>query len=276
MSGAIVGIDHAVVVVEDLDQTAATWRRLGFHLTERGVHSDFVGTHNHCIMLDGDYVELIAIRKETPANLQWRKLLLSREGPGAIAFATVDADLARGEIAGRGFEPAEPMDFVRPVDLPEGRFDAAFRVVRTPLDTVPGMSVFVCHHKTREYVWRPEWQAHANGALGLAHVTAVANDAEALATRLGRFVGAEPIAIPGGFRVPTGRQPILVLRPDRLPGPLADAKPPCLAGIAFRVATLERMRAIVSREGIPHLVRDGKLIVPPASASGTLLEFVAA
>lgn len=274
MSGALVGIDHAVVIVHDLDAAAASWRRLGFTLTARGLHSDFVGTHNHCIMLDGDYVELLAIRKETPANAHWRKLLLSHEGPGAIAFATVDADLARGEIAGRGFAPAEPMDFSRPVDLSEGRREAAFRVMRTPLDTVPGIGVFVCHHKTRELVWRPEWQRHDNGAMGIAHLTAVATDPGETAERLGRFIGVDPVAVPGGFKVTTGRQPILVLSPAHLPGPHADAKPPCLAGIAFRVARLDAIKALVAREGIPHLLRGDRLIIPPAPASGTLLEFV--
>lgn len=276
MSGALIGIDHAVVVVNDLDAAAAIWRRLGFTLTPRGVHSDFVGTANHCIMLTDDYVELLAIRKSTPANAHWRKLLLAQEGLGALAFATYDADLAQGEIAGRGFDPAEPMEFARPVDLPGGPSEAAFRVVRMPLDTVPGLGVFVCHHKTREAVWRAEWQRHANGATGIVHVTAVATDPAALAERLGRFVGGEPIADGAGFRVETGRQPILVLPPALLPGPPPEARPPCLAGVAFRVARLDDILATVKREGIPHLMRGGRVIVPPAAATGALLEFIPA
>jgi catechol 2,3-dioxygenase-like lactoylglutathione lyase family enzyme len=274
MSGALIGIDHAVVAVKDLDAAAGVWRRLGFTLAPKGVHSDFMGTANHCIMLGDDYVELIGVLKSTPANAHWRKLLQSHEGPAALAFATVDADLARGEIAGRGFEPAEPIEFSRPVDLPEGRREAAFRVVRTPLDTVPGMSVFVCHHKTRDAVWRPEWQRHANGALGIHRVVAVADDPKALAERLARFVGAEALNDGVGFAVDTGRQPIRVVAPKDLPGPATGARAPYLAGIAFRTGDIGAVLALLKREGIPHLAGAKSVIVPPAAATGAILEFV--
>ncbi|MDU0961376.1 MAG: VOC family protein, partial [Bradyrhizobium sp.] len=35
----VIGIDHAVVVVKDLDAAAETWKRLGFTLSPRGTHS---------------------------------------------------------------------------------------------------------------------------------------------------------------------------------------------------------------------------------------------
>jgi len=274
MSGALIGIDHAAVVVKNLDAAAGIWRRLGFTLAPKGVHSDFMGTANHCIMLGDDYVELIGVLKSTPANAHWRKLLQSHEGPAALAFATVDADLARGELTGRGFEPAEPIEFSRPVDLPEGRRDAAFRVVRTPLDTVPGMSVFVCHHQTRDVVWRPEWQRHANGARGLHCVIVAADEPAAQAERLARFVGSEALRAGAGYRVDTGRQPILVLAPKDLPGPAVEARPPYLAGFAFWTGDVGAVVALLKREGIPHLTNGKTVVVPPAAATGALLEFV--
>src|SRR5215211_4643411 len=40
----IVGLDHIVVLVRDLDGAAETWRRLGFTLAPRGTHSAHMGT----------------------------------------------------------------------------------------------------------------------------------------------------------------------------------------------------------------------------------------
>ncbi len=59
------GIDHVVLVVRDLDRARATYERLGFTLTPRGYHT--LGSQNHCIMFDRDYVELLAVPKPHPA-----------------------------------------------------------------------------------------------------------------------------------------------------------------------------------------------------------------
>ena len=52
----ISGLDHAVILVRDLDAAQATYARLGLTLTPRGFHS--IGTHNHCIMFGSDYPSL--------------------------------------------------------------------------------------------------------------------------------------------------------------------------------------------------------------------------
>ncbi len=43
---SIIGIDHAVVVVNDLDQAAENWKTLGFPVSPRGTHSAKMGTGN--------------------------------------------------------------------------------------------------------------------------------------------------------------------------------------------------------------------------------------
>src|SRR6476659_6941461 len=57
----IVGLDHMVVLVRDLDGAAETWRRLGFTLAPRGTHSAHMGTGNYTIMFDPDYMELLGV-----------------------------------------------------------------------------------------------------------------------------------------------------------------------------------------------------------------------
>jgi hypothetical protein len=72
----VIGVDHAVVVVGDLDRAAENWQRLGFTLSPRGTHSAKLGTGNYTIMLDPDYLELLGVLTETEHNARparsWR------------------------------------------------------------------------------------------------------------------------------------------------------------------------------------------------------------
>ena len=53
----LLGLDHAVLRVDDLDRAAADFARMGFTLAPRGRHS--LGTENHCLMFGFDYLELL-------------------------------------------------------------------------------------------------------------------------------------------------------------------------------------------------------------------------
>ena len=68
----VIGIDHAVVVVKDLDKAAENWKRLGFTVSPRGTHSAKMGSGNYTIMLDPDYIELLGILVETDHNVPTR------------------------------------------------------------------------------------------------------------------------------------------------------------------------------------------------------------
>jgi 4-hydroxyphenylpyruvate dioxygenase-like putative hemolysin len=149
-------IDHAVIAVRDLDAAAARCRELGFTLTPRGTHS--IGSQNHCIMLGSTYIELLVAPLPHPWLEYYRAF---GEGLAAIALSTDDADAAYRQFEDAGAKP--PMDLARPV---EGGV-ARFRLVQ--IEGAP--QVFICQHLTRELVWRPEWQRHANGATELVQVS---------------------------------------------------------------------------------------------------------
>ncbi len=119
---SIVGLDHVVILVRDLDHASAAWRRLGFTVAPRGTHSAHLGTANHTIMLGADYIELIAVVRETPRNAPSRALLEQRgEGLERIALTTIDAAAGVEEIRALGHAGLGPIDFGRPVTLPDGR-----------------------------------------------------------------------------------------------------------------------------------------------------------
>src|SRR5262249_11802749 len=134
-----------MIVVRDLDRAAATYRRLGFSLTERGRHTR-LGTANHCIMLQHDYLELLAVVEPTADNAPRAAALADREGPFAAALATDDAVAAATELAARGVAIGEPVRFSRPVALADGTHDAKFVVTRIDDSETPGANMFFCQH----------------------------------------------------------------------------------------------------------------------------------
>jgi len=134
----VIGIDHAVVMVKDLDSAAENYRKLGFTLSPRGTHSANMGTGNYTIMFDPDYMELLGVLVATEHNAPARAFV-ERHGEGIerIAFTAIDSTEGAEEIRARGFTPIGPTDFERPVTLPDGTVSAAKFRTSSPVSTRP-------------------------------------------------------------------------------------------------------------------------------------------
>jgi hypothetical protein len=280
----VIGIDHAVVVVRDLDKAAENWKRLGFTVSPRGKHSAKMGSGNYTIMLDPDYMELLGVLVETEHNAPTRAFLEQRgEGIERIAFTAVDSAAGAAEIRAHGYEPVGPIDFERPVTMPGGSLSAAkFAVFQWPIAEAPGgLRIFACQHKTRETVWIPELMTHANGAKRLRQVLVVspepAKDAAHLARMIDREVKAEP---DGAVAVPSGsdRADFIFLTKDQLGRRYPEVSLAGLperggAGLVLLTSDLAAAEKAVGRSAI----RSGDAIcVAPAAANGTLLVFIRA
>jgi catechol 2,3-dioxygenase-like lactoylglutathione lyase family enzyme len=170
------GIDHVVIVVRDLDAARDAFGKMGFTVTPRGYHT--LGSQNHCVMFGHDYIELLWSPEDTPHPSRQYYTEFARAGAGlaAIALKTDSAKGAYTEMLWSGFAPSDPVEFSRPVEVSEGKCEARFRVSMAAPDRTPGGRMFVCEHLTRDVVWRPEYQRHANGATGIAAVAIVADD----------------------------------------------------------------------------------------------------
>lgn len=278
----VIGIDHAVVMVKDLDKAAENYRQLGFTVSPRGTHSVHMGTGNYTIMFDPDYMELLGVLAATELNAPARTFLEKHgEGIERIAFTAVDSAAGAEEIRARGLEPIGPTDFERPVTLPDGTVSAAkFRTFLWPTAEAPGgVRIFACQHKTRETVWIPELMKHANAAKRIKQTLIATPDPAKEAAHLGRLIDRTPTAdADGAVTVPSGgdRADFVYLTLEQL-GKRYPGVP--LAGLSERggaaLVLISGDLAATERALGSAAVRSGDAIcVPPARANGTLLAFV--
>src|SRR6266481_1063081 len=278
----VIGVDHAVVVVRDLDAAAINCRRLGCSVSPRGTHSAKMGSGNYTIMFDPDYMELLGVLVETEHNAPTRAFLdRSGEGIERIAFTALDSTAGAEEIRARGYEPLGPTDFERPVTMPDGSQSAArFRIFQWPLSEAPGgLRIVACQHRTRETVWIPELMKHANGAKRLEQALVVspepARDAAHLARLIDRDVKAEP---DGAAAVPSGsdRAEFIFLTKEQLGRRYREVSLAGLperggAGLVLATSDLGAVEKAIGKSGL----RSGDAVcIAPQAANGALLVFV--
>ena len=276
----ILGTDHVVITVRDLDASAAQWRGLGFTVSPRGTHSPMMGTANYTIMFGDDYLELVGVLAETEQNKPTRDFLRVREGIERAAFTTDDAAAGAAALKARGLEPLGPVHFGRPVDLPGGgKSEARFNVFRWPLNENPGgMRIFACQHLTRETVWIPELQKHANGATRIARIEIVSADAKAAAEHMARLIDERVAPSGDAWRVPSGgkRADFLFCDPAdfarRYPaGVRAGATSEGAAAVVIGTSDLSAASKVLGSRAVAH---DGVVSVPAAAANGVIVSFV--
>lgn len=271
------GIDHVVVLVRDLDRARSTYERLGFTLTPRGYHT--LGSQNHCIVFGRDYMELLAVPKPHPAMQFFSDFLATGEGLGAIALATDDAEGAQRELLASGVAAEAPLDFSRPVELPEGARDAKFRIVQLAAADTPGCRTFLCQHFTPDLVWRDEYRSHAVGVTGIAAIGIVVEDPKTGAAGYARLFDTKPSRIPEGLLVDTGSASIAIgsraKMGHRLDGvELPMRARPLVAALFLRVADRARAAQALRRGGLtPTPLTDGSLAIGADQGHGVALVF---
>ena len=178
-------IDHVIIAVKNLDAAAATYRKLGFTLTPRGLHEGR-GTGNHCIMFKDSYIELLGIVDEVGAKGRLAERVNARgEGGMGIAYGADDADASAAALRAAGIAAEDPNKHTHPHDLDGKRELVRFRNVMMPNLTVPSTMQFVCTHLTPELTRaRHEGQLHPNGATVVSEICVSADNPSAYAGEL--------------------------------------------------------------------------------------------
>lgn len=107
----ILGIDHILIAVNNLDQAVATYQRLGFQVARGGDHPK-TGTSNALVAFaDGTYLELIAVRDHALVQQAWPKILETLGRSNHLVNFAIDADNLAAEVTairGRGLSIGDP------------------------------------------------------------------------------------------------------------------------------------------------------------------------
>ncbi len=158
----ILGIDHIVIAVHNLDAAIETYRGLGFTVVAGGAHP--YGSHNALIgFADGSYIELLAFYEDSPAHPWWD--LLHQRGGGLIDFCMATDDI-RADLA------AFRAKGVDAGDLTEGgrRRPDGYQVqwINNKVGgDFQGVLPFIIEDVTPREERLPKETAHANGVTGI-------------------------------------------------------------------------------------------------------------
>jgi catechol 2,3-dioxygenase-like lactoylglutathione lyase family enzyme len=270
MDDPIIGIDHTLVGVRDLEAARATWIRLGFTVTPRGRHIGW-GTGNYCIMFAHDYVELLGI-VDPNQFLNRLDTLLETRGEGLLGLAFAAADPSAVHAAFPGLTQP-PKDLARLLELPEGTATPRFSLVHFDPETTPALSSFAVTHLTPELLRRPEWLAHPNGAIALEGVTVTVPDPLALTSAYARLFGPGAVRQGAGrLDVRVGSHEIRFLSPNRVARRYPGLAPTAVMTMLCR--DLNDTRSYLTSQGIPLVdVPGARLVIPPTKANGVVVEF---
>ena len=275
-------IDHVVVDVRDrMEEAARRYRALGFTLTPLGRHS--LGSANHLAMFGRDYLELLGT--DAPGGTLRPDLAGFPIGLNGLVFLAKGADALQSQQQARGVPVQGVLNFFRPVIYPDGsRADAQFNVVRLDTSAAFDGRVYWCEHLTPEHVWRPEWQDHPNGALGVARVVVSVRDPARQVALFTRIFGPAHLSEgPDGRRILKAGEAMVEFVPhaaaraelgEAAPDPAGRGDHMVLLGLKMRdlARTAEALRA----GGIAGVQEGpGRLRVPAAAAMNATIDFLA-
>ncbi len=161
------------------------------------------------------------------------------------------------------------------------RSKVAFTLAFAVDPKLPKAVFFACQHHAPELFWKPEYQRHANGALGIEEVALIAADPCGLRVLFKTLTGASTLrAEADGLGAETRRGTVRALTPAAFTRRYAGATPPALshgarfAGCRIRVEDLAALRELLIGAGIAFGEAEGALVIPPEEAFGFALGFV--
>jgi hypothetical protein len=168
-------LDHVVInTLFDMDRAAALMLQLGFTLTPRGYHS--LGSINHLVMFEHDYLELVGLPSGT--DILRKDVLESPRGLNGLVFQASDIDACQRTLRDSGLAMHEPQSFSRPVTIDGVEHLARFRTVRTAPELFAAGRVYYCQHYTPELVWHRPWMSHPNSVRALSELVIVTSNLE--------------------------------------------------------------------------------------------------
>jgi len=180
-------LDHAILVVDDLDAAMTDFAGLGFTVRYGGVHASGA-THNALIVFrDGSYLELMAPtgHPAEPGTADYSFLFANGEGFAGICLSSDDLDADLAIIQRRGGHPDTPSQGGR--QRPDGV------MMRWRSSWIDGQPLpFIMQDLTPRVLRvsdEPDVTSHENGATGLIGASVRAGS-DALLARFDAVFGA--------------------------------------------------------------------------------------
>jgi len=159
------GIDHLVIVVNDLDQAARDYEQLGFTVVPGGRHP--VGSHNMLIAFaDGSYLEIIAFYREAADHRWWSSL---EKGERLVDYCMQTDDLQGDtkKLREAGVAINDPVPWSR--KRPDG-YEVKW-LLSLATGSHRGMAPFLIQDVTPRVERIPQEFRHANDAMGIGTLT---------------------------------------------------------------------------------------------------------
>ena len=218
----IQGIDHLVIVVQDLAQAAKDYEQLGFTVVPGGQHP--VGSHNALISFaDGSYLEIIAFYREAVDHRWWEPLT---KGERFVDFCLQTDDL-RGDtkkLKDAGVAINDPVPWSR--KRPDG-YELKW-LLSLATGSHRGVAPFLIEDVTPRTERIPQQFEHKNGITGIDKITVAVGELAQVEKWYGALLGrtSEPIVVDEldaeGLRFQAGPHVLEFLTPRSATSPLID------------------------------------------------------
>ena len=172
-------IDHVLIAVRDLKDTADVFNNLGFTVTPEGLHPGR-GSRNRLVVFENDYLELISITDPTLPLFRpnMAVFLESRQGIFIFSMGTSDVQKVFLETKASGLKINEPIYGAR--HSAGGDMEYSWHQSEIDLHEFPGSQTFFIQHDhsiKQRYKYPPNAWDHENGSLGIYNLTLVVDDA---------------------------------------------------------------------------------------------------
>lgn len=161
----IKGIDHLVIVVNDLEKAAGDYERMGFTVVAGGRHP--VGSHNALIAFsDGSYIEVISFYREALDHRWWEPL---QKGERLVDYCVQTDDLTADtqKLRAAGVAINDPVPWSR--SRPDG-YELKW-LLSLATGSHRGVAPFLIQDITPRDERIPREHGHKNGVIGIRKLT---------------------------------------------------------------------------------------------------------
>jgi len=283
------GIDHLVLSVRDLEKAREVYSRLGFTCTPNAQHP--WGTANFLVQLQGCFLEILTVDRpellSDPAKGEFsfgrfnESYLAKREGFSMLVLESTDAATDREDFRAKGVKTYAPFGFSREAVLPDGQFvTVSFSLTFVTDRAAPAVGYFTCQQHAPEYFWKPEYQTHANGALGVAETVLMSENPRLHREFLEKFSGSlDSVAGDERIGVATRRGTLAAMAPDAVAEAWGEAvdtgscETPRLVAFVVSVESLKAVESRLRDNDFAFERRGGRLIVDGDGLFGVAIAF---